>query len=58
MGAVILNTKVAPIADKVLSAINIGKKAFKFTKINLGEVKPKITNIRSLILQGKSTLHA
>ena len=46
MGAGILNSKVAPVAENVLAAINLGEKAFKFTKIELGDVKPVITNIR------------
>ena len=46
MGAGILNSKVAPVAENVLAAINLGKKAFKFTRIELGDVKPVITNIR------------
>ena len=47
MGSDILNSKVAPLAEKALAALNLGKRAFKFTKIQLGSVKPKFTNIRS-----------
>ena len=46
MGADILNTKVAPIAEKALSALKLGTKAFKFTKIDLGSKKPTLNNIR------------
>lgn len=47
MGSDILNSKVAPLAEKALTALNLGKRAFKFTKIQLGSVKPKFSNIRS-----------
>ena len=47
MGSDILNSKVAPLAEKALAALNLGKRAFKFTKIQLGSVKPKFSNIRS-----------
>ena len=46
MGSDILNSKVAPLAEEALAALNLGKRAFKFTKIQLGSVKPKFTNIR------------
>ena len=46
MGSNVLNDKVAPAADKALSALNLGKKAFKFTKIKLGSMKPKISNLK------------
>ena len=46
MGADILNTKVAPIAEKALSALKLGTKAFKFTKIDLGSKRPTLQNIR------------
>ena len=46
MGADILNTKVAPIAEKTLSALKLGTKAFKFTKIDLGSKRPTLQNIR------------
>lgn len=46
MGSNVLNDKVAPAADKALSALNLGKKAFKFTKIKLGSMKPKISSLK------------
>ena len=46
MGSNVLNDKVAPAADKALSALNLGKKAFKFTKIKLGSMKPKISRLK------------
>jgi len=47
MGAQILNSRVEPIVQGALSSLSMGKKAFKFTRINLGTAKPKITNIRT-----------
>jgi hypothetical protein len=38
---------VEPLAQSALLALNLGKKAFKFTKINLGQVRPQFTNLRS-----------
>ena len=46
MGASVLNSKVAPVVDRAISAIRLGKKAFKFTKIDLGNAKPQFKNIR------------
>jgi len=43
----VLNSRVEPIAQGALAALNLGAKAFKFTRINMGQVKPKITNIRT-----------
>merc|ERR1719244_30294 len=47
MGTVLLNTRVEPLVEGALAALHLGKKAFKFTRINLGQVKPKISNIRT-----------
>jgi len=33
--------------EGALKALHLGSKAFKFTRINLGQVKPQITNIRT-----------
>ena len=46
MGASVLNSKVAPVVDRAISAIRLGKKAFKFTKIDLGNAKPQFKNFR------------
>ena len=46
LGAEVLNSKVAPVAEKALAALKLGKKAFKFTKIQLGSVKPELYNLR------------
>jgi hypothetical protein len=37
---------VEPLAQGALLALNLGKKAFKFTRINLGQVRPQINNLR------------
>ena len=42
----ILNSKVAPVAEKTLSGLKFGTKAFKFTKIQMGEAKPKFSNLK------------
>ena len=42
--------QVEPLVQGALSALNLGKKAFRFTRINLGQVKPKITNLRSELI--------
>jgi len=47
LGAEVLNSKVAPVAEKALAALKLGKKAFKFTKIQLGSVKPELYNLRT-----------
>jgi len=47
MGTRVLNSRVEPLVQGALSALNLGKKAFRFTRINLGQVKPKITNLRT-----------
>eukprot|EP00092_Neocalanus_flemingeri_P008919 GFUD01009594.1.p1 GENE.GFUD01009594.1~~GFUD01009594.1.p1 ORF type:complete len:558 (-),score=154.47 GFUD01009594.1:168-1682(-) len=47
MGAKILNSKVEPIVQGALSTLSLGKKAFKFTRIELGQAKPTISNIRT-----------
>jgi len=47
MGEAVLNTRVAPVVDGALSALQLGRKAFKFTRISMGQVKPVITNIRT-----------
>jgi len=46
MGTRVLNSRVEPLVQGTMSALNFGK-AFKFTRINLGDVKPKLTNIRT-----------
>ena len=61
MGAKVLNSKVRftlsiesdyhpvqvePIVQGALSTLSLGKKAFKFTRIELGNAKPQISNIR------------
>merc|ERR1719354_881407 len=43
----LLNSRVEPLVQGALAALNLGSKAFKFTRINLGHVQPKITNIRT-----------
>ena len=53
MGSSLLNSKVAPVVDRALAAIKLGTKAFKFTKIQLGNAKPQLNNIRwNFILRG------
>jgi len=47
MGTRILNSRVEPLVQGALSALNLGKKAFRFTRINLGQVKPQIQNVRT-----------
>lgn len=47
MGAKVLNSKVEPIVQGALSTLSLGKKAFKFTRIELGNAKPKLSNIRT-----------
>merc|ERR1719244_346691 len=47
MGTNLLNTRVEPLVEGALKALHLGSKAFKFTRINLGQVKPQITNIRT-----------
>jgi len=47
MGTKVLNSRVEPLVQGALATLNLGKKAFKFTRINLGQVKPKITNLRT-----------
>ena len=46
LGSSLLNSKVAPVVDRALAAIKLGSKAFKFTKIQLGNAKPQLNNIR------------
>jgi len=46
MGTNVLNSRVEPLVQGAMAALHLGKKAFKFTRINLGQVEPKITNIR------------
>ena len=38
--------QVEPIVQGALSTLNLGKKAFKFTKIELGNARPKLSDIR------------
>ncbi|XP_023332371.1 extended synaptotagmin-3 [Eurytemora carolleeae] len=47
MGTRVLNSRVEPLVQGALATLNLGRKAFKFTRINLGQVRPKITNIRT-----------
>jgi len=47
MGTRVLNSRVEPLVQGALATLNLGRKAFKFTRINLGQVKPKLTNLRT-----------
>lgn len=47
MGTRVLNSRVEPLAQGALLAMNLGKKAFKFTNINLGQMRPQFTNFRT-----------
>ena len=43
-GSSLLNSTVAPVVERALAAIKLGR--IKFTKIQLGNAKPQLNNIR------------